>query len=1289
MRMILIISGLFLAGDFATAQQVAGSGMLKTNYEVFSGGTTRQLVLVADEIAVKQADGRRTISKASDTDLAAAARSMRSRTAAASQVELMLTHATGGTKSRAGAEATRHFVTREVLVKFKPGATAKTVAQSVGLRVTSEPAHAPGYAILDALTSEGALLAMESLRALPEVESANVVLATQKAAKFTPNDPLFSEQWHLKNTTQLGGALWADANVTSVWDTYKGTGVIIGIIDGGLEYTHPDIQPNYNTDLDFDYNGNDSDPSPGDVTTDRHGTSCAGVAAARGNNSLGGSGAAPEATLTGFRLIAAANTDQDESSAFLAHNDVIQVKSNSWGWPDASGYGGPGPLAAAALEAGVTSGRNGKGLIYVFAGGNGFELADNSNLDGYANSPFVIAVAAMNDFGFQSYYSEPGANLLITAPSNGGGHNAGIRTTDITGEGGYNNTAAGTNDLADRNYTKTFGGTSSACPLVSGIVALMLQANPNLGWRDVQEILIRTARKIHRTDPEWATNQAGLSFNHKYGAGLVDATAAVALAQQWANLPSMTTTQVAQTGLAVAIPDNNATGVTRTLNFTDANFRVEHVTVTVNATHTAVGDLEVTLTSPYGTVSKLAQETPDGTDNLAWTYSSVHHWGEAAAGNWTVKVADRAAADTGTLTAVTIKLYGTTNTNARIAGASATLSTEGNTPANSSADPGEAVTFTLGLKNIGAAATTSSLTATLLPIGGVQNPSAAQNYGVLTAGGAAATRSFSFMLAGGCGVSIPLVLHLQDGATDLGYANVNIPLGTSAAANFTGGGVTINDNSTGSPSPSTLTASGLVGRVQDMTAQIIGFTHTYVDDVGILLHGPNALEMRLFCGGVQAAANSASLTFDDNAAVLFPTYDSSLLTGSYRPWDIYGSARVFIGDTATEIAYTLSEFRGVPANGLWKLYVQDFSPPDSGSLSGWKLFFTTVTCTDNVMLTQSATSGGEAAGTIAVSVTRTGGLEGSATVNYATSNGTATAGSDYTATIGTLTFAAGELVKTFAIPITNDTTQEPDETIQVTLSSAGGNTTLGTLATGSVTILDNDTPTPVAISPTSPTVTEAATLLTFTVSRSTLGNAGTINYATTPGTATSADFAAASGTLSFTATDLSQTFTVAILDDSIFEAPESFTVTLSTPTGGLSLGSPLISTVTIIDGDADNDGMPDDYETSVGLNPAVNDAALDLDHDGISNFNEYILGTRPNSGTSQYLVTAANAGGNVGITFPTLLGRTYKVERSDTLAPPWTTVQQNIPGTGSNQTTTDTGAAAQPRRFYRVTVTLP
>lgn len=1284
----LAVPGLLLGLGLANAQQSTPAIPLKASYEISVGGITRSLTVATDEIAVKQSDGQRTITKTASGDAAREARAQRARGGATQEVEIVLKDSNNGSKSGRPKEAARHFVTREILVKLKPGQTAKAIAQNAGVTVVREPSHAAGFVILDAATAEAALAAMEALRAMPGVESADVLVATQKGKKFTPNDPLFSEQWHHRNTSQLGGALWIDTGITTAWDSFKGSGITIAIVDDGVEHTHPDLQPNYNTAIDYDYNSGDEDPAPVSLVNDSHGTSCAGVAAARGDNGIGVSGAAPLATLAGFRLIAAANTDQQEADAFLLHNDVIQIKSNSWGIPDGNGYGGPGPLARAALENGVTAGRGGKGVVYVFAGGNGLLDLDNSNLDGYANTPFVIGVGAVNDFGFQSWYSEPGANLLICAPSGGGGQNQGIRTTDLTGNGGTN-TNSSTGNLADRNYTNKFGGTSSACPLVAGIVALMLEANPNLGWRDVKEILIRTARKNHNLDADWIANGAGFTFNHKYGAGLIDAAAAVALAQQWTNLPAMTSTEVTQTGLTVAIPDNAPTGVTRTLNISTANFRVEHVSVTVKATHTAVGDLEVTLTSPSGMVSKLATLNPDDSDNLDWTFGTVRHWGENAAGNWTVNVADRAAADTGTLTSVTLKCHGTSQPGARLIGTTATLTAEGNTPANTKADPGEAVTFQLGLKNIGSSATSSNLTATLLAIGGVREPSAAQTYGALSAGGATVTRTFSFKPDGGCGTSTAVLLRLQDGSTNYGFATLTIPLGAQSVTAATGGAsITIPDIGPGNPSPSNLTVSGLVGRVQKLTVQINGFNHNYVNDVGMLLRSPLPLKMCVMSGGSSGNAPYVNMIFDDNATQFMPT-SGVIYGGTYRPYDRYGSGRTFTNDTTAEWAYNLGEFLGVPANGTWKLFAQDFASGDSGVIGSWQLNFTTAVCTDNIRLTQAATSGSEGAGSIAVSVTRTGGREGSATVNYATSNGTATAGSDYTSTSGTLTFGAGELVKTFSIPILNDSTIEANETIQVTLSAATGNSTLGTLASGTVTIEDNDTITPVALSPATPGVTEAATSLTFTVSRTAGGSTGTIDWSTTAGTATAADFQAASGTLSFATGDLSKTFSVQILDDAIPEEAESFTVTIQSPTGGLSLGSPTSATVTITDGDTDNDGLSDDFEAASGLNPAVNDSHLDSDGDGVSNLNEYIIGSAPNSGANPFRPSAVRNGNDVGVSFPTLTGRTYKVEASETLLPPWATVQANIPGTGATLTIPDTGGGLLTKKFYRVVVTKP
>jgi subtilisin-like proprotein convertase family protein len=1281
MKLRQIICCLLAMSSIVLAKEPDLTKPLKSEYEVETGGMKRQLVVSPQEIAVIQADGRRLIQALPEGDLAKQAKAMRTKMAGVGEVEIVLVETANDQKSKQQKREIRHFVTREVLVRLKSGVSSKVIAKATGLRITREPEYAPGMVIFDAVTSEAALAMMDVLRAMPEVESADVLLATQRAKKWIPNDPLFSEQWHHRNTTQLGGALWVDTGITSIWDTFRGAGVTIGIIDDGVQHTHPDLQGNYNGAIDYDYNSNDNNPTPENLVEDSHGTACAGVAAAIGGNGIGVSGAAPQATIAGFRLIAAPSTDQNEADAFNAHNQIIQIKSNSWGQPDGNGYGGPGILARAALEAAVTSGRDGKGVIQVFSAGNGLHLADNSNYDGYANSPFVIAVASVNDSGFQSYYSETGANVLISAPSNSGGKNQGIRTTDLVGTGGYNKASGAAGD-----YASDFGGTSSACPLVSGIIALMLEANPNLGWRDVKEILIRTARKPHRTDVDWQANGEGLSFNHKYGAGMIDATAAVALAQQWVNLSAMSTTQGVASSLPAAIADNNSIGVSRPINITTPNFRVEHVTVTVNATHAAVGDLEVTLTSPSGMVSRLSEAHPDGTDNLAWTFSSVRHWGEAAAGTWTVKVADRLADDTGTLTSVAVKLWGSTQTT-RIAGTNATFTSETLTPANLAADPGETVSFSLSLKNNGAAAT-SAFTATLLPLGGVRSPSAAQSFGVINVG-ATASRSFTFKLEGGCGMSIPLVLKLHDGVNHLGFANLFIPLGTSSSSFFNGGAITIRDNHTASPSPSNLSVSALTGRVQNLTAQLNGFSHGYVDDVGVLLHGPSELKIRFFNGGVGAAVSSLNLTFDDEAALLFPSF-GSLTTGSYRAWDVSGSSRSFVGDSNAEIAYSLGEFRGLNANGNWRLYVQDFAGGDSGSISSWRLYFTTVTCVDNVFLAATAISGVEGTGSIPVSVIRTGGREGQATVNYATTTGgTATAGSDYASTSGTLSFAPGELVKTFNIPVTNDSSMEANETIAITLSSASGNTTLGTPASGTATIMDDDTKTPVTLSPAAQTVAEAATLLTFTVSRATLGDAGTVAYSTSNGTATAgSDFSATNGILNFSSGDLTKNFTVAILNDNVFEVAENFTLTLSNATGGLVLGSPHVATVSVVDGDADNDVMPDDYELTHGLNPALNDASLNLDGDEYTNIAEYVIGTLPNDGRSFFHAVPSVSPAHVTLTFPSLAGRQYRVERSTSLTlGSWMLVQENIVGTGSEIHVTDNAAAAIPSAFYRVIVT--
>ncbi len=549
-------------------------------------------------MSIKDSTGGHRVKKVAAGDRAStlqAIRAERSRSKAATSPVLY-------EQGKPRNEFTRAHVTSRILVKLADKSRAAGIASSAGLRLIESPSYTPDLAIMEAGSAEEALAALDKLRAVAGVLSADVLLARQMEKSAVVNDTYYPDQWNLRNSAQAGGALWLDLDVEPAWTGgFNGSGVNIAILDDGLQHAHPDLQPNYNASLSWDFNGGDSNPNPegSPLPTDPidgHGTACAGLAAARGNNSIGLAGVAHQAGLAGIRIVAAPATDQDLANAFSWRNDAIQVKSSSWNvYNDGLTLAGPGPLAKAALIDGVTNGRGGKGTIYVVSGGNGLVNQDNSNYDGYANAIEVIAVGAISDTGFRAFYSEPGANLAVCVPSNGGLHNTGITTTDLVGADGFNTAlTAGVSDLADSNYTGVFGGTSATCPQVAGVAALMLQANPNLGWRDVKEILMRSARPVHASDPDWLTNGAGLHFNHKYGAGLADAGAAVTLAQSWTNLPAPTNTQLSN-ATPIAVPDNNSTGVTRTFNFTNTNFRVEHVEVTVDIPHPRRGDLEIIL----------------------------------------------------------------------------------------------------------------------------------------------------------------------------------------------------------------------------------------------------------------------------------------------------------------------------------------------------------------------------------------------------------------------------------------------------------------------------------------------------------------------------------------------------------------------------------------------------------------------------------------------------------------------------------------------------------------------
>ncbi len=531
-------------------------------------------------------------------------------------------------------------------VAFDKAVSAGSVKSATGARSVQPFSLIPNSFNLKFDAAMSLQEAADSFSSLSGFKYLNPNLPLERVVKFVPNDPLFVSQWHLENTGQTGGTAGVDSNITGVWDTHTGAGVVIGIVDDGVELAHPDLAANVANGLSFDYVSNDSDPTPAANSGDNHGTAVAGVAAGVGNNSLGITGAAYEASIAGIRLLGFPQTATTESSALTHRNQSIHIYNNSWGPADNGVIAALPPQVEAALSTGARLGRGGLGSIYTWAAGNGRSFGDYSNYDQYASSRYVIAVGAITHNGLQSSYSESGSNLLVSAYSS----SPGIVTTDLVGADGYDAT----------DYTNTFGGTSSAAPLVSGVIALMLDANPNLSYRDVMDILARTAEHNDPTDAGWTVNGAGLRVNHKYGFGAIDAQASVSAALTHNALGPLASRSTPVVLVNRTIPDNTPSGTVATVT-TNVQLNLEHVELVLNAAHQNRGDLAITLVSPSGTRSVMTQaRTQDfGNDYTNWVFTTTRNWGERSDGTWTVEIADLVTGTTGSFRDFQLRFHGT------------------------------------------------------------------------------------------------------------------------------------------------------------------------------------------------------------------------------------------------------------------------------------------------------------------------------------------------------------------------------------------------------------------------------------------------------------------------------------------------------------------------------------------------------------------------------------------------------------------------------------------------------
>ena len=368
---------------------------------------------------------------------------------------------------------------------------------------------------------------------------------------LTPNDPLYGEQFQMHNTGQtidgFQGTNDMDSNAPEAWDISRGSSsIVVAVIDDGVE-SHEDLGTVL-TGYDAVTNTSGGQPGPSDA----HGQACAGIIAALHNN-LGVAGLAPNVQILPVRGLDGGSGSFADLAECInwATNNGADVLSNSWG---SSGCSGIVDVMENAISNAVTNGRSGKGCVVVFASGNSQQC---NNCVGYpARNSNVLAVGAFGNDGDITTYSQRGSELDLVAPSIDGYYQnapfscsgfvvtgAGVRTIDREGSAGY----------SSGNYTTGFGGTSAACPVVSGVAALVLSIDPNLTQTQVRDILTNTA-----------IDMGSAGFDNTYGHGRVNAFAAVQQAQGGGGSPSDT--------LAPSTPSNlsssNVTATTVDLSWT-------------------------------------------------------------------------------------------------------------------------------------------------------------------------------------------------------------------------------------------------------------------------------------------------------------------------------------------------------------------------------------------------------------------------------------------------------------------------------------------------------------------------------------------------------------------------------------------------------------------------------------------------------------------------------------------------------------------------------------------------
>ncbi|XP_065392165.1 proprotein convertase subtilisin/kexin type 4 isoform X7 [Macaca fascicularis] len=496
-----------------------------------------------------------------------------------------------------------------------------------------------------------------------------------KRSVVVPTDPWFSKQWYMNSEAQ------PDLSVLQAWGQgLSGQGIVVSVLDDGIEKDHPDLWANYVRPR---VAGGEGCPRCRDRLHPRTPPSplvsppvprTPWPATTLMTTTQTPSPATPPATRTGVRMLDGTITDVIEAQSLSLQPQHIHIYSASWG-PEDDGrtVDGPGILTREAFRRGVTKvsgsprrarvagqadapsppllvsqGRGGLGTLFIWASGNGGLHYDDCNCDGYTNSIHTLSVGSTTQQGRVPWYSEACASTLTTTYSSGVATDPQIVTTDL-----------------HHQCTDQHTGTSASAPLAAGMIALALEANPFLTWRDMQHLVVRASKPAHLQAEDWRTNGVGRQVSHHYGYGLLDAGLLVDTARTW--LPTQP-----QRKCAVRV-QNRPTPILPLIyirkNVSACAGRhnsirsLEHVQAQLTLSYSRRGDLEISLTSPMGTRSTLVAIRPldvstEGYNN--WVFMSTHFWDENPQGVWTLGLENKGYYfNTGMLYRYTLLLYGT------------------------------------------------------------------------------------------------------------------------------------------------------------------------------------------------------------------------------------------------------------------------------------------------------------------------------------------------------------------------------------------------------------------------------------------------------------------------------------------------------------------------------------------------------------------------------------------------------------------------------------------------------